>query len=542
VTGAGVPPAWGLRDHGPDTLTEYVSRGWWTDDTVGSFAANALNAGAAHGRNVTVLHRKDTACLSQREVLDAARRFAGGMRDRGIRAGDVVAFQLPNSVEAAITFYGLALLGAVAVPVVTFYGPKELAHILNASHARAFIAGASLVPQAPRADFETVRAPAANVELLIAGHQASGATLWSELLGAEPIRDRFDVDPNAPALLAYTSGTTQPEPKGVVHSHRTLLAEVRQLAVVQPDEPPPIIGAPVGHAIGLLGALLVPIALGRSVFLADGWNPRRILQEMLACGVPAGTGSPYFLTSLLDHADFTDAHRELIRYVGLGGAPVPPEVIERCRALDISVVRMYGLTEHPSVSGASHADPPELRATTDGRLLDGVEVRIVNDDGNDLGFGQRGEILTRGPDRCLGFVDEALARECLDRDGWLHTGDVGVLTEAGWLTILDRKKDLIIKGGENIGPGEIEMHVGAHPDIAEVAVVGVPDARVGERVCAFVRVQPGAAAPELPALHRFLRANGLGLQKWPDEVRVVEDFPRTPSGKIKKAELRGVPA
>jgi acyl-CoA synthetase (AMP-forming)/AMP-acid ligase II len=327
-----------------------------------------------------------------------------------------------------------------------------------------------------------------------------------------------------------------------VHSHRTLLAEVRQLAAVQPDEPPPIIGAPVGHAIGMLGALLVPIALGRSVFLADGWNPRRILQEMLANGVPAGTGSPYFLTSLLDHPDFTDAHRELIRYVGLGGAPVAPEIIDRCRQLDISLVRLYGLTEHPSVSGGSHTDAAELRETTDGRVLAGVEVRVIDDAGHDLGFGRRGEILTRGPDRCLGFVDDALADECLDGDGWLHTGDVGVLTETGWLTILDRKKDLIIKGGENIGPGEIEMHVGAHPDIAEVAVVGVPDALVGERVCAFVRVQPGAQAPDLPVLHRFLRANGLGLQKWPDEVRVVEDFPRTPSGKIKKTELRGVPA
>jgi acyl-CoA synthetase (AMP-forming)/AMP-acid ligase II len=526
----------GLRPHDPESAARYRASGLWTDETVGMFVADRLARDAA--TTVTVFHHTDTGSRNQPDVLDAARRIAGGLCARGVKAGDVVAFQLPNSVEAAATFYGLALLGAVAVPIVPFYGRNELQSILGESNAKVLIAGAAFGDARPRPNFDDVRAAATRVELLVSGDGAAGTARWSDLLQADPIAAPAACDPARPALLAYTSGTTKPVPKGVIHTHQTLMAEVRQLAAVQPDEPQQIIGAPVGHAIGMLGALLVPIALGRSVYLADGWNPRRILREMLDRGIPAGTGSPYFLTSLLDHADFTPEHLALIKYVGLGGAPVPAEVVDRCAALGISLARLYGLTEHPSVAGASHDEPAHRRTVTDGRLLEGVEVRVVDDDGNDVPPGTRGELLTRGPDRCAGFVDPALSAEHLDAAGWLHTGDVGVLTDDGWLSIVDRKKDLIIKGGENISPGEIEGHLSRHGDFLEVAVVGTPDLAVGERVCAYVRLAPGRDVPELAALHKYLRTSGLAPQKWPDEVVAVEDFPRTPSGKVKKVALR----
>jgi len=217
---------------------------------------------------------------------------------------------------------------------------------------------------------------------------------------------------------------------------------------------------------------------------------------------------------------------------------VPRAVAERARGLGISLVRMYGSTEHPSTTGATHDDPAEKRLNADGRALPGVELRIVDDAGRDLAPGTAGEIVSRGPDCFLGYSDPALTREAFDREGWFSTGDVGVLDEDGWLTITDRKKDVIIRGGENVSAVEVEELLARLPGVAEVAVVAAPDARLGEHACAFVRALPGAPAPDLAAIRSHLEAAGLARPKWPEELRLVEDFPRTPSGKVQKFALR----
>ncbi len=366
------------------------------------------------------------------------------------------------------------------------------------------------------------------------------ASPFATLLDASPIDGPEPTDPMAPALVAYTSGTTA-DPKGVVHSHRTIGFEIKQLTDLNANAGlPMLVGAPVGHGIGMLAALLIPVRKRDGVFLIDQWDPGRVLAAMLEDHVSAGSGSTYFLQSLLDHPDFTEAHAALMSHIGLGGSPVPAAVGERAAALGISTVRSFGSTEHPSITGCLHTDPFEKRVGTDGRPMLGVEMQLRDDDGGLVdGPGEPGEIWSKGPDCFIGYTDPVATRSAFDADGWFGTGDVGVVDEDGYLTIVDRKKDIIIRGGENVSAAEVEELLIRMEGVAEVAVVAAPDPRLGEHGCAFLRMQPGAGdAPDLEQMREHLAATGLGKQKWPEELRPIEEFPRTPSGKIQKYVLR----
>jgi acyl-CoA synthetase (AMP-forming)/AMP-acid ligase II len=297
-------------------------------------------------------------------------------------------------------------------------------------------------------------------------------------------------------------------------------------------------GSPVTHATGMLGAVLSPLATGEDIHLIDRWDPGHALEVMLEAGIGAGTGASVFLASLLDHPAFTPAHAALMHRVGLGGAPVPIALAERASSQGITIIRAYGSTEHPSTTGSWFTDPADRRHRTDGRALEGVELRLVDDEGADVAAGTPGEIVSRGPDLCLGYTDPALTAAAFDDEGWYHTGDIGVLDDQGFLTITDRVKDIIIRGGENISAAEVEGVLQRLPGVAEVAVVAAPDPRLGEHACAYLRMQDGAAIPDLGAVQRHLATAGLAKQKWPEEVHGVADFPRTPSGKIKKVVLR----
>jgi acyl-CoA synthetase (AMP-forming)/AMP-acid ligase II len=245
-------------------------------------------------------------------------------------------------------------------------------------------------------------------------------------------------------------------------------------------------------------------------------------------GLGVGGGATYFLTSLLDHPDFTDEHLKLMPYAGLGGSAVPVAVTQRATDLGMKAFRSYGSTEHPSITGCLIDEPEIKRLTTDGHAMPGVEVRLDAD----------GEILSRGPDCFLGYIDPALTEAVFEDDGWYRTGDVGVLDEDGYLTIVDRISDVIIRGGENISAVEIEELLMQLPAVAEVCVVAEPDNRLGERAAAIVRVREGHELPTLDEVREHLAAAGLARQKWPEALYQVQDLPRTPSGKVQKFRLR----
>ena len=520
-------PTWQLRTTAPDLAQRYRAEGLWTDETLGQLLDGHLRAQAALDVRVWSATRPWSGTID--DVHGAARRFAGWLADNGVGAGDVVAFQLPNCVEAAVVFWGSALAGAALVPIVHFYGPKEVGFILDQLTPAVLVhsAGAPIEPATGRIDLAVdLTGPAG---LAVGGAPGDAA----------PIDAPADVDPDAPALVAFTSGTTA-DPKGVIHTHRSIVGEIRQLSAIQPPEPrPTLTGAPVGHAIGMLTGLLLPVYRSQAVHLIDQWHPAAVLDAMVAGDLTAGSGATFFLVSLLDAPGWGPEHLERMRYVGLGGSSVPEAVADRAIAMGISVARSYGATEHPSVTGAPHDLPQEPRKRTDGRPLPGVEVRIVDASGEALAAGEPGEIWTRGPDLCAGYTDPALTARTFTDDGWYRTGDVGVLDPDGWLTITDRLSDVIIRGGENISAAEVEDVLLRMTGVAEVAVVAAPDERLGEHACAFVRLtDPATRAPELTDLQAHLADAGLAKQKWPEELVVVADLPRTPSGKVRKTDLR----
>jgi acyl-CoA synthetase (AMP-forming)/AMP-acid ligase II len=504
-----------VRNVSPELARRYQDQGWWTPDTLGDLLARGLKDNPHVTFHVHSAQRPYSGTFGDVEVL--ARRLAAGLRARGVGPGDVVAFQLPNWVEAAATFWASAFLGAVIVPIVHFYGPKELRYILANVRPRAFITAERFGRMAYDPD---LCADVPTVGVVGDGFDA--------LLAAEPMEGTLAADPAAPALIAFTSGTTS-DPKGVIHSHQTLGFETRQLlANYPPDRGRQLTALPVGHFIGMLGALLIPVIEGASIDLCDVWDPDRAIELMESDGVSLGGGPPYFVTSLLDHPRFTDGHLRYIKHIGLGGSTVPVAVTRRLADLGILVTRSYGSSEHPSITGSHYTAPEDKRLLTDGNARPGVEVRLADD----------GEILSRGPDLFLGYTDPALTARAFDDDGWYHTGDVGVMDDDGYLTITDRKSDIIIRGGENISALEVEEVLLGLPAVAEAVVVAAPDARLGEHAAALLRIKPGHSMPTPSDVRDHFERAGIAKQKWPEELHQVDDYPRTASGKVQKYLVR----
>jgi acyl-CoA synthetase (AMP-forming)/AMP-acid ligase II len=483
------------------------------------------------------------------------RRLGGTLARHGIRAGDVVAFQIPNWVEAVACFYGLLPLGVIVVPIVHIYGSKEVSHILRQSRARALITADHFARQDYMANLEDAIQMLPDLEMVVVvstdaapvPELGTPVLSWSEALdAADPMSRPARVDPDSPALVGYTSGTTA-APKGVIHTHRSYLADQRTWAtfLAEDTSPPPTVtpnasltASPVGHVMGL-ASVLRPLFAASPLDLMDVWEPGTVLAAMAEDGVATGGGPPFFLLSLLNHPDFDPAvHLPYMDRLTMGGAPIPIALARLATDLGISLVRAYGSTEHPSTTASHHSDPLEKRIYTDGRAMSGTEIEVVDSDGRPVAVGRPGEIRSRGPELFAGYVDRDLTADAIDAAGWYDTGDIGVLDAEGYLTVTDRKKDIIIRGGENVSSAEVEGVLAGITGVAEIAVVAAPDPQYGEHGAAIVRLLPGARAFTLESAQRHLEAGGLARQKWPEELRFVDEFPRTPSGKIQKNVLR----
>lgn len=527
---------WSLRTIPPEHRRRFESEGWWSDQTLGQWLTERLEANPDVDFVIHSATRPWRGTFGQ--VLDLSGRVAAGLADLGVAAGDVVTFQTPNWIEGVATFYGAALIGAIVAPVVHIYGTRELSYILRECEPRVHVTA----PRFGRQDYLANLASIPDLpamQVVVTGDEGpEGFTPFSGIVAAAPAEGPTPVDPDQPAMVGWTSGTTA-NPKGVIHSHRTALAEVKQLSRQSaPGSRPNLMANPISHAIGMLGALLIPLELGKAVHLLDQWDPAVVLDLMLEEDLSTGGGAPYFLTSLLDHPDFTAAHLERIPIQGMGGAPIPLAVAERAEALGITVYRSYGSTEHPSITGCRYSDPADKRLNTDGPPLPGNEIRLVDPDGKDVEPGQPGQILSRGPELFLGYTDPELTAKAFDGEGWYRTNDIAVMDEDGCIRITDRTSDLIIRGGENISAAEVEELLLRMPGVAEVAVVAAPDARMGEHAAAVLRMGAGFAAPDLAQVRAHLEAAGLARQKWPEELLLVEDFPRTASGKVQKYVIR----
>jgi len=484
-------------------------------------------------------------------LVSDAEKVAAAFQARGIGPGDVVAVQLPGSYEGAVAQTAVGLCGAVLLPVVMIYGPREMELVLRRSGAAAVV-----VPwlHRGRRHADVVLGGLSGLRALklavIVGDDSTsshgtsnhgapsdGAVMYADLLRRPggPYREPSP-DPDDRAVLMYTSGTTA-EPKGVQHSHRTLLAEATSRVYTHVGPRARNLGLfPPGHVAGLLNLLRI-LLLGTPTVIMQAWEAALAASLIDRHAVTSSGGAPVQLSGLLDQQARGTATLATLREFLTGAAPVPPSLIRRADAAGITAFRSYGSSEHPTVTAGTIADPLDRRAGTDGLLIAGNEIRVVDAGGRDVPAGRDGEILTRGPELFTGYTDAALNAAAFLPGRWFRTGDVGRLDSDGYLTVTDRLKDIIIRGGENISSKEVEDLLVTHPAVADVAVIPSPDPVIGERVCAVVVTRPGFSFDVDEARAHFAAA-GVARQKTPEVVLLVDELPRTPSGKVRKDVLR----
>ncbi|QLL09817.1 AMP-binding protein [Mycobacterium vicinigordonae] len=471
------------------------------------------------------------------EIHSAAMQIAAGMQRLGIRSGDAVAVQLTNRLECAVTYQAVLLCGAVLVPIVHSYGPSEVRFILSDSRARLFV-----MPARFRSTSFVERVPS-YADLAELGHivvvdaaPGPGYLSW-ESIGADragyvaPTVRSDDV-----CALLYTSGTVS-APKGVRHSHNSLLSELASLPELLAGDTGAVqlVTFPPGHVAGLTSMLRPLVSGTRSVFL-DHWDPAVAADLIARFSVTSTSGSPFHLEGLLEVSDVRLKLATLREFL-TGAATVSEELGRRAAAAGITAFRCYGMTEHPTVTGARARDPLRVRMATDGMPMRGCAVRVLGPDGADQPVGVDGEVVVQGPDQFIGYRNQALDADAFTADGWFRTGDLGHLDAQQRLTITDRIKDVIIRGGETMSSGQIEDVLHSHPAVAEAAAVAAPDSRYGEVVAAVVVLQPGARL-DLAELARHFAAAGLARHKTPERLVIVDALPRTALGKVRKADLR----
>jgi acyl-CoA synthetase (AMP-forming)/AMP-acid ligase II len=520
----------------PELVRQWYEQGRYGRETL----ASAITKGARlHGDSRVVFHSASRSARSTLAEMDAAsRRIAGAFHALGLRQGDVVAIQVPNWLEGLLTFQAAAQIGAVVVPIIHIYGPREVSFILRSSGAKFFVMpdrwrNIDYIERLAKTDLAAVE------RVVVIGDEAPpGAISWREVTALA--RDEFPAstaEPDDVALLVYTSGTTA-DPKGVLHSHNSLIAANRMYELLDGTDATTVTLAPwpAGHIGGFLNLLRLYLT-GSGTVLMDAWDADAAVRLIGEYGVTQTSGAPYFLSTLLEATRKAGGDLTGIRRYLVGGASVPPTLVERADSFGLPACRSYGSSEVATIASGHRGDPLEKRAWTDGRATPFSQLRIVDEDGRELPRGEEGEVASICPQMFLGYSDPRLNADAFTDDGWFRTGDIGRLDADGFLTITDRKKDIIIRGGENISSKEVEDVLAAHPSVFESAVTAMPDPDMGEKVCAFVITRPECAIT-LEEVRRHFVAAGVARQKTPERIILVQDFPRTAAGKVKKFELR----
>jgi cyclohexanecarboxylate-CoA ligase len=521
------------------------AQGWWQDLTFDDLLDRAI--AAAPAKKALVAYRADASfdapvrSLSFGELGAAVSQAAGAFRAMGIGTGDVVAIMLPNWVEFIIASFALTRIGAVPNPMMHIFRERELRFMLGFAETKAII-----IPKTFRGhDFEAMvdglrpELPDLKNVIVVDG---TGANSWQNAVAnskATPLGsgDVDRIDPSEMCVLMYTSGTTG-EPKGVIHCCNTMIACVKSLGDRFGLTPADVhIGStPFGHMTGYTAVMVQALYYGSTVVMMDVWDGAAATGIMVRDGVTHMAGATPFLADICRVVGDGALVPNLNTFL-CGGAQIPPPVIANAtKLLNLRVSSLWGMTESLAGTLTEPERAHEKSATTDGRAVDGVELLIADENHNPLPTGETGRLYFRGSQQFLGYYKKpGLARR--PAEGWFDTGDLAYMDAEGYIRIDGRSKDIIIRGGENVPVVEIEAMLYAHPSVLDAAIVGYPDARMGERGCLFLALKPGTTFT-MDDLTALMAENGAAKQYWPEALEIIDVMPRTASGKIQKFTLK----
>ena len=491
-----------------------------------NLAESLAHTAAAHPHRVAI--RLGDDMLSYRDLDDASARVAGLLAARGVGPGDPVGIMLPNVPQFAVVYFGVLRSGGVVVPMNPLLKAREVAYYLGDSGASVIFAWHTAAAEAE------IGAKQVDAEAVVVD-PATFSDLVATATPAPAVVDRAGDDT---AVILYTSGTTG-HPKGAELTHANLIknAEVTGRDLLQIGEDDVIFGGlPLFHSFGQTCTLNTAVAVGASLTVLPRFDPAQALQMLADHHATVFAGVPTMYSALLSVPDRADYDVSALRVCVSGGAAMPVEVLRQFEdAFACIVLEGYGLSETSPVASFNHPDR-ERKPGSIGTPISGVEMRVVDAAGNELPQGQVGEIAIRGHNIMKGYwrKPEASA-ESISADGWFRTGDIGRMDEDGYYYIVDRKKDLIIRGGYNVYPREVEEVLYEHPCVAEAAVVGMPHAELGEEVGAAAVLKPGASV-RADELRAFVKAQ-VAPYKYPRRVWFVEALPKGPTGKILKREI-----
>ncbi|MCM4627462.1 medium-chain fatty-acid--CoA ligase [Escherichia coli] len=474
----------------------------------------------------------------------AASCLANWMLAKGIESGDRIAFQLPGWCEFTVIYLACLKIGAVSVPLLPSWREAELVWVLNKCQAKMFFAPTLFKQTRPVDLILPLQNQLPQLQQIVGVDKLAPATsslsLSQIIADNTPLTTAITTHGDELAAVLFTSGT-EGLPKGVMLTHNNILASERaycaRLNLTWQDFF--MMPAPLGHATGFLHGVTAPFLIGARSVLLDIFTPDACLALLEQQRCTCMLGATPFVYDLLNVLEKQPADLSALRFFLCGGTTIPKKVARECQQLGIKLLSVYGSTESSPHAVVNLDDPLSRFMHTDGYAAAGVEIKVVDDARKTLPPGCEGEEASRGPNVFMGYFDEPeLTARALDEEGWYYSGDLCRMDEAGYIKITGRKKDIIVRGGENISSREVEDILLQHPKIHDACVVAMPDERLGERSCAYVVLKAPHHSLSLEEVVAFFSRKRVAKYKYPEHIVVIEKLPRTASGKIQKFLLR----